>query len=59
LQVAPFDLYRVDLTVFWGGRFGSKLRTAHFGTLRATNPDPTGTGQAGGLPAPRFGGGQR
>jgi len=59
LQAAPFDLYRVDLTVFWGGRFGAKLRTAHFGTLRATNPDPTGTGQPGGLPAPRFGGGQR
>lgn len=34
----PFDLYQVDLTVFWGPR--ERLRTAHFGTLRASNPDP-------------------
>jgi general secretion pathway protein I len=40
LQVAPFDLYQVDLTVSWGGSVGSRLRTAHFDTLRAQNPDP-------------------
>jgi general secretion pathway protein I len=56
IQVAPFDLYRVDLTVFWGGRFGSKLRTAHFGTLRATNPDPNAAMQTGGSPVSRLGG---
>jgi len=40
-QVNPFDIYQVDLTVFWGGRaFGSTQHTAHFGTLRAQNPDP-------------------
>ena len=41
LQAAPFDLFQVDLTVFWGGRFGSPVHTAHFGTLRAMNPDPS------------------
>ncbi len=40
LQVAPFDLYEIDLTVFWGGRFGSKQHGARFSTLRAMNPDP-------------------
>jgi general secretion pathway protein I len=40
LQVAPFDLYELDLTVFWGGRFGSVQRSARFSTLRAMNPDP-------------------
>lgn len=39
-SVTPFDLYQIDLTVFWGGRFGSNPHTAHFGTLRAQNPDP-------------------
>ncbi|MEP7043526.1 MAG: prepilin-type N-terminal cleavage/methylation domain-containing protein [Dokdonella sp.] len=39
-QVTPFDLYQVDLTVFWGGHFGSNSHSAHFGTLRAQNPDP-------------------
>jgi len=39
-SVTPFDLYQVDLTVIWGGRFGSNMHTAHFGTLRAQNPDP-------------------
>jgi general secretion pathway protein I len=40
LQVSPFDLYQLDLTVFWGGRFGSAQHTARFSTLRAMNPDP-------------------
>ena len=40
LQVAPFDLYQVDLTVFWGGRFGSQRHSARFSTLRTVNPDP-------------------
>jgi general secretion pathway protein I len=39
LQLAPFDLYQVDLTVAWGGDFGARLHSAHFGTLRAQNPD--------------------
>ncbi|HEY0178510.1 MAG TPA: hypothetical protein VGC30_02630 [Dokdonella sp.] len=39
-QASPFDLYQVDLTVVWGGRSGANLHTAHFGTLRAMNPDP-------------------
>ena len=51
LQVAPFDLYQLDLTVFWGGRFGSVQHSARFSTLRAMNPDPNNamslTGQAG------------
>ena len=53
IQVNPFDLYQVDLTVFWGPR--GRLHTAHFGTLRASNPDPNdptqGQGQ-GGKPNP-------
>lgn len=40
LQVAPFDLYQVDLTVSWGGRFASSQHTARFSTLRTMNPDP-------------------
>jgi general secretion pathway protein I len=40
IQVAPFDLYQIDLTVFWGGRFGSQQHSAHFSTLRTMNPDP-------------------
>lgn len=40
LQATPFDLYQVDLTVFWGGRHGAQPRTAQFSTLRAMNPDP-------------------
>lgn len=38
-EVTPFDLYQVDLTVLWGGRFASNRHSAHFGTLRAVNPD--------------------
>jgi len=40
IQVAPFDLYEIDLTVYWGGRFGSAQHSARFSTLRAMNPDP-------------------
>jgi general secretion pathway protein I len=47
IEVAPFDLYQVDLTVFWGGRFNSHSHSAHFGTLRATNPDPNNPQQSG------------
>jgi general secretion pathway protein I len=46
LQVAPFDLYQVDLTVAWGGNFGSSLHSAHFGTLRVQNPDPNNMQQS-------------
>jgi general secretion pathway protein I len=41
LQVTQFDLYQLDLTVSWGGRFGSMGHSAHFSTLRTMNPDPT------------------
>ena len=54
IQVAPFDIYQVDLTVYWGGRYGSAQRSARFSTLRAMNPDPntqmgiqSGLGQQG------------
>lgn len=54
LQVSPFDLYQIDLTVFWGGRFGSTQRSARFSTLRTMNPDPN----AQGMGAPGLGHGQ-
>jgi general secretion pathway protein I len=41
LQVSPFDLYELDLTVSWGGRFGSNQHSARFTTLRTMNPDPS------------------
>jgi len=47
LQVAPFDLYQLDLTVFWGGRFGSSQHSARFSTLRTMNPDPNNGMQLG------------
>ena len=40
IQVSPFDIYQIDLTVLWGGRYGSSQKSAHFSTLRAMNPDP-------------------
>jgi len=40
IQVSPFDLYELDLTVSWGGRFGSTQHSARFTTLRTMNPDP-------------------
>lgn len=52
LQVAPFDLYQIDLTVFWGGRHGSAQRSARFSTLRTMNPDPNNA-QGMGLPTAR------
>jgi general secretion pathway protein I len=58
-QAAPFDLYQVDLTVFWGGRFGANRRTAHFGTLRAMNPDPNNGMPGVGLNQRPVGGGVR
>lgn len=51
LQVAPFDLYQLDLTVFWGGRFGSGQHSARFSTLRAMNPDPNNSQGLGMQPA--------
>ena len=63
--VTPFDLYQVDLTISWGGGFGSNLHTAHFGTLRAVNPDPNSGVQGvqgvglNSRPVQRFGGGAR
>ncbi|MEO7431338.1 MAG: type II secretion system protein [Dokdonella sp.] len=36
----PFDLYQIDLTVIWGADSALRSRSAHFGTLRAQNPDP-------------------
>lgn len=66
MQPSPFDLYQIDLTVFWGGRFGGRPRTATFSTLRAQNPDPNngmpGVGlnqQQGARANPRLGGGTR
>lgn len=48
IEVSPFDLYQVDLTVIWGSGTGARPHTAHFGTLRAANPDPNnGIGQPG------------
>ena len=59
IQVSPFDLYQVDLTVIWGSGFDARPHTAHFGTLRASNPVPgNGNGVPGGVnKPPRFGGG--
>jgi general secretion pathway protein I len=48
IQMNEFDLYQVDLTVYWGGGFGSPQHSARFGTLRTMNPDPsTQQGQPG------------
>jgi len=49
LQISPFDLYQVDLTVIWGARSALQSRSAHFNTLRAQNPDPN-NGQQPGAP---------
>ncbi|MFI4970249.1 MAG: prepilin-type N-terminal cleavage/methylation domain-containing protein [Lysobacterales bacterium] len=57
IEVSPFDIYQVDLTVSWGGRFGAHSHTAHFGTLRAVNPDPNQGAPGGANPQPpRIGG---
>lgn len=58
LQVNPFDLYQIDLTVYWGPR--GRLHTAHFGTLRASNPEPNDPNQGRALTpaAPGVGGRQ-
>lgn len=55
LQVAPFDLYQVDLTVAWGGDFGAHLHSARFGTLRAQNPDQNSQQGPGGARLPAQG----
>lgn len=53
IEVQPFDLYQVDLVVTWGGGIGKQPHSAHFGTLRAVNPEPD---QADGAPRlPRTG----
>lgn len=45
LDVAPFDLYQLDLTVSWGNGSGARRHSAHFGTLRVTNPDADNASQ--------------
>ncbi|MDR2013810.1 MAG: prepilin-type N-terminal cleavage/methylation domain-containing protein [Rhodanobacter sp.] len=57
MQNGQLDLYQVDLTVSWGGRFGNQPRTAVFSTLRTVNSDLTKNGVH--MPAPRFGGGAK
>jgi general secretion pathway protein I len=52
IDISPFDIYEVDLVVSWGGRFGAQPRTAHFGTLRAVNPDPNRAQGGIGMPPP-------
>lgn len=61
IQVSPFDLYQVDLTVIWGQGVGSRPHTARFSTLRASNPDQNNpSGMPGGMNrAPQFGGGRQ
>lgn len=49
LDVAPFDIYQVDLTVSWGGGIGAHAYNAHFGTLRVTNPDADKNAPGGGM----------
>ncbi|WP_300622300.1 prepilin-type N-terminal cleavage/methylation domain-containing protein [Dokdonella sp.] len=57
IQMEPFELYQVELTVFWGGNFGARPRTATFATLRAQNPDPNnGMAVPGAAMDPRGGG---
>lgn len=46
----PFDLYQVDLVVSWPSGAGKPPRTAHFGTLRAVNPDQDQQVRAGATP---------
>jgi general secretion pathway protein I len=50
IQLQPFDLFQIDLTVFWGGGFGSQQHTARFSTLRTMNPDPNSQMGAAGMP---------
>lgn len=47
IQNAPFDLYQIDLTVTWPGGTARAPHAAHFGTLRAVNPQTDGLQQAG------------
>ncbi|HEX7769999.1 MAG TPA: type II secretion system protein [Dokdonella sp.] len=54
IEIAPFDLYQVDLVVSWESGNGRPPRTAHFGTLRAVNPDAEqGNGAQPGMPGSR------
>lgn len=50
IQMEPFELYQVELTVYWGGAGGARPRTATFTTLRAQNPD-VGNGMSAGNPS--------
>jgi general secretion pathway protein I len=51
IEIAPFDLYQVDLVVSWESGNGRPPRTAHFGTLRAVNPEAEqGTGAQPAMP---------
>ncbi len=54
IQMEPFELYQVELTVFWGGASGARPRTATFATLRAQNPD-AGNGMMNGSALPQPG----
>ncbi|MBA8888452.1 general secretion pathway protein I [Dokdonella fugitiva] len=58
IDMSPFDIYQVDLVVSWGGQAGAQPRTAHFGTLRAVNPDPNRPQGASGGMSMRTGGRQ-
>jgi len=53
----PVDLFRIDLEVHWGAR--GQERTAHFGTLRAANPDLGGNGPSNPAMFPLRGTGER
>ena len=50
IDVQPFDLYQIDLVVSWPSSGGRPPRTAHFGTLRAVNPDQEQQVRAGLVP---------
>lgn len=39
IEIAPFDIYQIDLVVSWDSGGGRPPRSAHFGTLRVVNPD--------------------
>lgn len=45
MEVAPVEIYQVDLTVHWGK--GERSNASTFSTLRAVNPDPEAMGQGG------------
>lgn len=56
-ELAPMELYHVDLVVSWGER--AREHNAHFTTLRAVMPDLSQGMQLGGSRSLRGGGGSR